>query len=160
MRKGACPALIGPWPVPLPGRGPMAWRGRGDWSLEPGAWVLGCLAHSLSRLPSTLGAGSLRTAGGAGGEGSAGDKRDMPRRTAAPEQQQLCFLSSDQGRTDTDPQHPGTMSWAELAKHTGRTPGQAWEELRGFQLLRAANSFTSLLAFAGCYAEVTVSVTG
>lgn len=79
----------------------MAWRGRGDWSLGPG------LPRSLTlppaRLPSTLGAGSLKTAGGAGGEGGAGDKRDTPRRAAAPVQQQLCLVS-DQGRTDT--QHP------------------------------------------------------
>lgn len=50
MRKGACPALIGPWPVPLPGRGPMAWRGRGDWSLELGSWAAS-LTHSPASPP-------------------------------------------------------------------------------------------------------------
>lgn len=46
--------------------------------LEPGAWALGCLSPPLSRLPSTLGVGSLRTAGGGGEEGVQETKGTCP----------------------------------------------------------------------------------
>ena len=66
----------------------------------------------------------------------------MPRRTAAPEQQQLCFFSSAQGRTDTASRLTVRKKQALDRVHTAHgTPGQAGEELRGSQLLRAASGF-------------------